>query len=263
MCAPKAPKPPDPYKTAEAQTGQNVSTAIANNTMQMADQYTPEGSLTNQIIGYETVKGPNGESYQVPKYSQTTSLSQDQQKIYDNQTAAKIGMGDLANNQINFLGDYMSRPFDGNTDAVEGRLMELGSKRLAPQFAQREDALRGRLLNQGLTEGSEGWNREMTALRQQENDAYNQLLLTGRGQAQSEALALRNQPINEITALLSGSQVSHPNVQGVTPQAMPNVDVAGLINQNYNQRLGAWQQEAANRGSLMGGLFKLGGSFLL
>ncbi len=260
MCAPKAPKAPDPIQTAAAQTGQNVSTAIANNTMQMVDQYTPDGSLTNKVIGYETVKGPDGKDISVPRYSQTTALSADQQKIYDLGNQSKINLSGLAADQSGFLKDYMAQPFDGSNEATEARLMDLSRKRVDPVMAQNEEALRTRLANQGLQPGSAAWDREMTQFGQQRNDAYNSMALQGRGQAMSEALTARNQPINEIIGLMSGSQVNQPNVQGVTPQSMPNVDVAGLINNGYNQKLQAWQQQVANRGSMLGGLFGLGAS---
>ncbi|HWT63273.1 MAG TPA: tail fiber domain-containing protein, partial [Ochrobactrum sp.] len=85
------------------------------------------------------------------------------------------------------------------------------------------------------------------------NDAYNQLMLNGRQSAFSEAMAQRNQPINEITALMSGSQVSNPaQMSGQTPQtSVGGVDYTGLVNQKY-------QSEMSNYQSKMGGLFGLG-----
>src|SRR3546814_12733623 len=65
----------------------------------------------------------------------------------------------------------------------------------------------------------------------------------------------RNQPINEITALLSGSQVSNPaSMSGPSPQTqVGGVDYAGLVNQNYQNQMNA-------SGAKMGGLFGLAGS---
>jgi len=85
-------------------------------------------------------------------------------------------------------------------------------------------------------------------------DQLNQLALTGRGQAFSEALATRNQPINEITALMSGSQVSNPaQMSGPTPQtSVGGVDYSGLVQQNYQNRLNS-------QGGMLGGLFGLAG----
>lgn len=261
MCAPKQPKPPDPRDTAAAQTGTNITTAIANNTMGMVDQVTPDGTLKNEIIGYETVTDPyTGQSNQVPRYRTTTALTEIGQQTKDQSDQAKLGLATIGNQQTGFLQDYLSKPFDGSTEAIEGRLAELGRKRLDPVAEQRRARTETQLANQGIVPGSEAYNRAMSQLGEQENDAYNQLFLSGRGQAFGEMQATRNQPINEITALLSGSQVSQPNVQVGMPQGAATTDVAGIINNNYGQQMQAYQQQAQSRQSLLGGLFGLGGS---
>ena len=255
----QAPAPPDPQKTAAAQTSTNIGTAIANNTMGMVNQVTPDGSLTYSQTGtYKYTDPYTGKSYDLPTYTATTALSQIGQQTKDQTDQTKLNLAQTGNQQSAFLKDYLGQVWNPDTSAIEGRLMELGSQRLDPRFAQEEDRLRTRLANQGVTAGSEAWNREMASLGQNKNDAFNQLLLQGRGQAFSELQAQRNQPINEISALLSGSQVSNPSVQMMQPQGAATTDVAGLINSNYDQRLSAWQQNQANRNSLLGGLFGLG-----
>lgn len=73
-----------------------------------------------------------------------------------------------------------------------------------------------------------------------------------RQQGMGELFALRNQPLNEITALLSGSQVQNPAQMGAaTPQTgVGGVDYTGLVNQKY-------QSELASSQAAMGGLFGL------
>lgn len=259
MGKPKAPAPPDPRETASAQTGTNIGTAIANNSMGMVNQVTPDGSLTyNQTGTYKYTDPYTGQSYDLPTYTATTALSEMGQQIKGQNDQTQLNLAETGAQQSGFLKDYLGEIWNPDTTAIEGRLMELGSQRLDPRFAQQEDQLRTRLANQGVTAGSEAWNREMSTLNQSKNDAYNQLMLQGRGQAFSELQAQRNQPINEISALLSGSQVSNPNVQMMQPQGAATTDVAGLINQNYAQRQGNYQSQMANRQSLLGGLFGLG-----
>jgi hypothetical protein len=73
-----------------------------------------------------------------------------------------------------------------------------------------------------------------------------------------EQLALRNQPINEITALMSGSQVQTPQF-GIAQSAMiPTTDFAGITQQGFNNQLANYQQQNANYQALLGGLFGLG-----
>ena len=49
--SPEAPTPPNPMATAAAQTGTNVSTAIANSYLGNVNQNTPQGSLRNEVTG--------------------------------------------------------------------------------------------------------------------------------------------------------------------------------------------------------------------
>lgn len=259
----KPPAPPDPKATAGAQTSTNIGTAIANNTMGMVDQITPDGSLTNTVSGYMDWTDPNtGTVHKIPRYLQETKLSDTGQAIKGQTDQTQLNMAQTGAQQSGFLKDYLGEIWNPDTSAIEGRISELGSQRLDPRFAQEEDKLRTRLANQGVTAGSEAWNREMSGFGQTKNDAYNSLALQGRGQAFGELQTQRNQPINEIAALLSGSQVNNPNVSMMQPQGAATTDVAGLINANYNQRLGNWQTQQANRQSLMGGLFGLGAGAL-
>lgn len=256
MGKPKAPTPPDPRETSAAQTGTNIGTAIANNTMQLIDQNTPYGNLSYETTGTETYTDPyTGQTYDIPKYSATTVLNDQQQATLDQNQQAQFNMGALANERSDFLRDYLPTT-EAATDSIDNKLYELGSKRLDPRFEQEQSQLSTRLANQGITPGSEAYNREMELLGQNKNDAYNQLLLQGRGQAAAEV----NMPINQVTALLSGSQVQNPNVSVAQPGGAATTDVAGLINQNYSQQQQNYQAELAQKNSLMGGLFGLGSS---
>ena len=66
----------------------------------------------------------------------------------------------------------------------------------------------------------------------------------------NEAYALRNQPLNEIGALLSGSQVQGPQFVNTPQTSVGGVDYTGLVNQQYQSKL-------ANSQAKMGGLFGL------
>lgn len=257
-----APTPPDPKETASASTGTNIGTAIANATMGNVNQVTPDGTLTYNQTGSTQWTDPyTGQSYTIPTYTATQTLSAAQQAIKNEQNRAQQNLAGLAADQSIFLRDYLSKPFDLSNEATEARLMELGRTRLDPILAQRREAEEARLANQGVRLGSTGYDRAMTNVLQGENDAYNQLLLQGRAQAVQEALTERNQPLNEIAAIMSGSQVSLPNFVNTSMPSIPTTDVGGLINENYNQRLGIWEREQQQTQQILGGLFGLAGSF--
>jgi len=259
-----APEPPDPRETSAASTSTNVGTAIANSMMNNANQVTPDGTISYDQTSTYTWNDPyTGKSYQIPRFTATTQLSDAQQAIKGQTDAAQLNLGTLANNQSAFLNDYMAKPFDGSNEATEARLFELGRKRLDPMYAEQQDALDAKLANQGIMIGSQAYDAAQRNQYQARNDGYNSLLLQGRGQAFGEAQATRNQPINEITALLSGSQVSQPQAAGFNQSTIPTTDVAGNINTHYQQQLANWQQKQAGTQSILGGLFGLGSSFIM
>lgn len=260
----KAPAPPDPNKVAGAQTAQNIGTAIAQQNLNNVNQVTPDGSLTYSQSGTMKWTDPNsGKVYDIPQYTATQALSEGQQAIYDTNQAAEANLAGLARDQSARLGTLLGAPVDLSNDAVEGRLMELGRARLDPALERRRESLRTSLSGQGIKEGSAAYDRAMARGMEGENDAYNSLLLQGRGQAVQEALTARNQPINEITALMSGSQVSQPSFVGTNPANIANVDRAGLEMSAYNAKLANWQQQQASKQSLMGGLFGLGSAAIM
>lgn len=258
--APDPPPAPDPVKTAQAQAAMNRDAAQAQQYTNAINQVTPDGSLTYNKTGTFTYTGSDGKPVTIDQLTATQQLSPEQQRIYNINQQTKGQIAQIGLDQSKRIGDLLGSPIDLSNDAVEGRINELAMKRLNPQLQQQEDALRTRLANQGLQPGSQAWNAEMQRLGQTSNDAINQLLLQGRAQSVQEILAQRNQPINEISALMSGSQVSQPNFVG-TPQASVGApDYTGLVAQNYQSQLGAWNAQNQQSNAMMGGLFGLAGT---
>lgn len=264
MGKPKAPEAPDPVKTASAQTGSNIGTAIANNSLNMVNQYTPDGSLEYEQTGSTRWKDPtSGEVYYIPNYSATQTLSEIGQQTKDANDQAGLNLANLASDQSDRLNSLLSAPVDLNNEDTEARLMELGRKRLDPALADRREDLRTNLSNQGIKLGTAAYDRAMSEFDQSRNDAYNQLLLQGRGQAIQEQLTERNQPINEITALMSGSQVSQPNFVNTPGSNIANTDYAGIVNSNYNQQMQGYNSQMNQYNAILGGLFGLGSAGIM
>src|SRR6185369_11926783 len=92
---------------------------------------------------------------------------------------------------------------------------------------------------------------------QQQQGNFNAANLA-RQQYLNEQYAQRNQPINEINSLLSGSQIANPNFVNAPNNQIPTTDVAGLINQRFNQDMNVYQQQSQSYNTLMGGILGLG-----
>ncbi|MDI4655524.1 tail fiber domain-containing protein [Xanthobacter autotrophicus] len=249
------PEAPDPMQTALTQQAMNTSTANQQQATNMVNQSTPDYSLTYDQTGTRTYVDGFGRTQTVPEYTATQKLSDVNQGIYDSSKQAQGNMASTASMLSANAQSALSNPFKLGNEETEARLYELGSKRLDPQFAQNEEALRARLANSGIQAGSDAWNREMASFSQGRNDAYNSLLLNGRQLADQELSTERNSSLNELNALLTGSQIAAPNYVNTPQTQVAGVDYAGQVQNQYNQQV-------ASNNAMMGGLFGLGGDIL-
>lgn len=171
--------------------------------------------------------------------------------------------------------------------------------RVNPQLERDRAALENRLANQGIRPGSEAFREAIALADRQTNDARMQAILAGgqeqsrlagleqsrlgfnnnvgqagftnqmdaanfqnalRDQELAEMLRLRNQPINEITALMSGNQVTTPQAAAYRPGMIAGTDVAGITQQGFQNQLAAFNQKQAQQGAMLGGIGSLVGT---
>lgn len=69
----------------------------------------------------------------------------------------------------------------------------------------------------------------------------------------TEQYAQRVQPINEISALQAGSQVSRPQFANFNQSQIPVTDIAGLYNTNFNQQQSNYNTASNQANQLIGG----------
>lgn len=245
----KGPKPPDPYATADAQKGMNRDTAITQYRLGATNQRTPYGTSSYRQIG----TWEDG----TPRFEQTTAFSPEQQKLYELATQLQGRLGGIGNRLAGNVDSTLSQPFKLGNAETEGRLFSLGRSQLDPKYAEARASLEDKLINSGIRRGSSAWESSMREFGDQESRQYNDLLLSGRAQAANESLAERNQPLTELMALLGGSQPQSPQFQQTPQPGVAGVDLAGLVNQDYQNRLQRQQNNPMNS------LFKLGSAFAL
>jgi hypothetical protein len=259
--SPKAPPAPDPVATAAAQGAANRDTAMTQQVMNLIDQEGPDGSLTHNKMAEETFTDSlTGKQYTVPRYKAVQTLSESGQRRKDQTDALDFKLNDVAAQQTDRIGGLLSQPVNLNNESTEARLMELGSKRLNPRFAEEDEALRTRLANQGIRAGSAAYDAEMRRFGENKNDAFTQLLLAGRGQSVQETLAERNQPINEISALLNGGQVSQPNFINTPTTNLAAPDYQGAVNAKYAGDLAAYDAQMKQKTGMFQGFGQMFGT---
>ena len=83
-----------------------------------------------------------------------------------------------------------------------------------------------------------------------------------RNQYMQEQYAARNQPLNETSALLSGSQVQSVPWLNTPSSQIATTDFAGITNQNFQNQMGIYNAQNQQYNALMGGLLGLGAGAL-
>lgn len=146
--SPAPPAPPDPSATAQAQTGTNVGTAVAQTILGNANQYGPSGSTEYNQIGSQSISVPTFDaqghqtgtsSYDIPRYSQTTTLSPAQQQMYDLQNQTGLSLNQTALSQAGQIGNLLNNPVSqadvGAMAALPGQATFQGAP-TSPTFQQ-------------------------------------------------------------------------------------------------------------------------------
>ena len=110
------PTPPSPIATAAAQTGTNVSTAVANSYLNNVNQNTPDGSLSYDVTGnYSWTDPVSGQTYSIPRFTSTQTLSPQGQAIKDQTLGTQLNLATMGNQQSQRVSGLLSSPFDPNS----------------------------------------------------------------------------------------------------------------------------------------------------
>jgi hypothetical protein len=121
----------------------------------------------------------------------------------------------------------------------------------------------------GNTTAQQNYQNQQNAI-----DVQNQLAMQGASfnnqasaQALQQQLALRNQPINEIGALMGGGQVSMPSFQAYNAPQIAGSSIGQNIYNTAAMQQAQFQQQqqiaAQQQSAALGGLFSLGSSALM
>jgi len=263
-----APPPPDYASAAKETAAGNLDAARANIAANRVNQYTPYGSLEYEVSGED--------KFGNPMWKATQSLAPEQQKLLDYQNKTSVGLGELTGKGLNYVSNMLETPFDTSKLPTTGfnpsqSYQDAYMQRLQPQITQGREALDVKLANQGIPVGSEAYNRAMMAQSQRENDLLATATTQGFGigqQARQSALQeqayLRNEPLNTLNAVRSGSQVQGPTF--VNPAMQANTagpDMLGAAQMGYNANLAASNAQNAANNQMTQGLFSLGGAALM
>lgn len=300
-----APPPPDYAAAARETAAGNLQlakeTAEANQRLVEAqaranriNQYTPYGSLTYRQDPW------TGNWRQDMKLSPQAQATLDAQMAMDKQYAdiAQTGLtkaqGLLEDPNLDFsklpelqgldLSTLPQAPIDAGQTAQQAIM-----SRLQPTLQQRENELAQRLANQGITLGSEAYQREMNLAGQHRNDLELQAAREGitldqaarinalneqnlrygnqadmRGRLLQEQAMQKDRPLNLINALRSGAQVQNPTFQpyamqsGVQQANVAGADLLGAAKSQYQAEVDRVNAQNAGTAGMLGSIAGIG-----
>lgn len=265
-----APEPPDYVGAAQAQGQSNLEAAIATGKINNPNINNPYGT---QVVTW------NG---QQPTIVQ--KLAPEQQRIFDAQNIAKQTLSETGaaaaqnvkgslSNPVNFsgVGPSLNDAEKSRSDVINAMMA-----RVDTDTAGQRQAKNSELIAAGIRPGTTAYDNAMGLIDRQYNDARQQAISAGtqaaqadfginqqaRNQAIFELLQQRQVPLNEINALLSGSQVSSPfsgslgYQPGASVQAAP---IANAVNQQGQAQQNAYNQsQATNNANLAAGAGLIG-----
>lgn len=275
MCSPSPPPAPDYQGAAVAQGIANKEAALASSRLNNPNVVNPYGTQT-------WTEGALPEDR--PTLTQT--FSPEQQALYEQSMQTKGLLGDLGTQGAEALQGIIGRNLDlstapaapGSAEQTRQNVFDAMMARVNEDTAGQREQRNADLIAAGIRPGTKAYDDAQNLISRQYNDARTQALLASGQEAQrdfgmdtqrrkdaiAEILAGRQTPLNEINALMSGSQVQNPFA---VPGAAQNANIQpaplfGAATAQYGADMNAYNAGQAQNANMMGGLFSLGGAAL-
>jgi hypothetical protein len=287
--SPSPPPAPDYRGAAVEQGAANLESARATAKLSNPNTYTPYGT---QLVSYDG-DVPTIRQTLTPTAQRTLEAQQGVQLSLANlgQKGADTASSVL-DKPFSFGGPAVQTSLDTSQIAkmpVNAGMtgQEAIMSRLNPSLARQRTSTETNLINQGLRPGTEAYDNAIRALGEQETDARTQAVLQGLNldiganaqgfnqavqsgqfgntaiqQALAQAIQQRQMPLNEITALMSGSQIQNPQFGAYTGATVAPPPIYQATAQKGIFDSNAYNQQVAEANAQTAGMYSLGGAAL-
>lgn len=220
----KAPAAPD-------YTGQAIATANSSKYNQVG----PSGSSSwTMRPGADPMRPQPGD------YIQTTSLSPQQQALYDQQVKNQLSTGLAGASALTDINNA------GDTQATQDALYRRATQYYDKNFDRSQAALETKLQNQGLTQGSEAYTNALDQFNQGKDTAYADATDRAIVGADSTRNANLNSNVSRLASLMAMSRGEGPQTSGGIGGG---ADLLGATQGQYNAQLAGTNADNANSAS--------------
>lgn len=246
---PKVPNPTQALaqgnQVASDQQGYNAAAQAGS----MVNQTNPFGSLTYSQVG----TGPNG----VPIWNANTSLSPDQQALYDTTMGGKSIAGQQATSLLGGANYGSMSPTDAIGGLSSGLTKDLLDKKvsyLSPFFNTETDRLDTKLRNQGLLPGQPAYDAAMRGNDTNHGLAVTNYLSEAEPQAFQQASQLYNMPAQLAMALGGYGAPTQPNQDFVNAPGMQPANLIGATANSQSALMDQYKAQQQQYSSMMSGI---------
>ena len=283
--APTPPPAPDYRGAAVEQGAANLESARVTARLANPNMYTPYGT---SLVSYDG-DTPTIRQTLTPQAQQTLEAEQRVQTGLANLGEKGTRMAStVLDKPFAFGGPAVQTSLD--TSNIARMPVNAGTtgqeaimSRLEPSLARARTSTETNLINQGLRPGTEAYDNAIRSLGEQETDQRTQAVLQGIGldtaanaqgynqalqggqfantaqqQALAQAIQGRQMPLNEITALMSGSQIQNPQFSAYQGANVAPAPIANATAQQSAYDQNAYNQRVATQNANTAGLYSLG-----
>lgn len=270
---PKAPPVPDTAGTIQAQKEASQVSQFTPYGNLVYGRYNPETGQFEETVRDAVQMQESPFQEQLRTSGEELSLGLSQQLLGQGQNLGQVRSASSIEQGLMPFNQDFSSEIKRLEDATYNQMTE----RAIPEFDRQREKIEQRLADQGLPIGSEAYNRELNRLEQQQGDqlkqASMQSILAGRDEHSRLANLLmgeRGQQFNIGSSLMGLEQQDRARQYGevgnllglsqpFTQFATPQVDVAGITQQGYQNQLGRYNQKLGQQQSDMQGIGQLVG----
>lgn len=270
--APAPPPPPDPVATAQAQTGENIGTSVANAALQDINQTDQFGDKSQYTVNGYTPMTIMGQTYNIPQYSQATTLGPQAQQLYNSTIGTEQAMANDAGTLATQAQSAISNPpqLSGvnlqqlgalpNADLSAGNINNFINTQWEQPFnnmaSQQQEQLDQQLASQGIIMGGSGGGQgpggaggtgnayqnaqyNLGQELQGQQDTYDTAMygtaasnILGATQLEDQNLINQNQQNNQNTL----NQAQFNNQEALTTQDQPINELSALLGETQVQQ---------------------------
>ena len=236
-------------------TAQNMQNqAVAQN----FGQNVAAQQLQNQAISQNYGQGSNAQQMQNQAIAQNYGQGLNSQQLANQAVAQNFGQGVTAKGIQN---QAIAQNYGQGVNS-----QQLQNAAIAQNFGQGTSAqqMQNQAIGQNYGQGMSSAQSQNAIEAQRYNQALQgaQFANTAQQQALAQAIQGRQMPLNEISALMSGSQIQNPQFGAYSGSNVVAAPVFGAAQLQAQNAQNTYNQQIAQQNANTGGLFQLGGALL-